>query len=308
MALGLMCQYLSQKSKKNGSIIYDNIIDEKSLQLGAWKAGKYSDDKILETYRNNIKTHIDFFPILVRERIKSFRISSSLFPLFEFVGNIAKEDKLIIDSLQTLGRLFKQNNIRVTCHPGQFTVLSSDKDSVVENSIKELQYHAWVFDMMQFAENNFYAINIHGGKSDRAQRLIDAIKSLPSNVKNRLTLENDERCYNVKNLVDIHKETGVPIVFDSHHHSFGDNDYDFEYSFRSCVDTWTTKPLQHISNTEPGLENASYSQRRSHSDYIHYVNPLQLDAIQKDLIDLDVEAKMKNFALHKMRKDFHIFS
>lgn len=307
MSLAVMCQWLEPRKKRDGSIVYENIIDEKSLQLGAYKAGKYSEERIRDTYRHNVQQHIDLIPKLIENNIKSFRISSSLFPLFEFAGEIAKRDSVLLGSLDTLGRAFMQNGIRVTTHPGQFTVISSDRDVVVQNSIRELEYHAWVFDKMGLSQTPYNAINIHGGKANRSERILEALQSLPSNVKSRLTFENDEKCYNVKKLLQIHEKSGVPVVFDCHHFTFGSDDYDFDTAYKSTMATWgNIKPLQHLSNTEPGKENASFNEKRSHSNYIHSVPPLQLASILDNTVDVDVEAKMKNLAVIKMRNDFNI--
>jgi UV DNA damage endonuclease len=307
MSLGICCQWLESRTKRDGTTIYENIIDEKSLQLGQFKAGKYDATRIVNTYINNVEEHIKILPKLLKNNIRSFRISSSLFPLFEFNRELAVSNEVLLNRLAVLGKLFRENNIRVTTHPGQFTVLSSDRDEVVQNSIRELEYHAWVFDMMGFEQTPYYAINIHGGKADRSQRLIDVIKTLPANVKNRLTLENDEKCYNVKQLLQIHEKCNVPIVLDSHHYNFNSNDLVYDDAHSATMLTWgQIKPLQHISNTEPGMENASFNEKRSHSNLIHYINKHQLDALRDNTIDVDVEAKMKNLALLKLRVDYGI--
>lgn len=307
MATGLMCQYLNARIKRDGTTIYENIIDEKSLQLGAYKKGSYSEQRIRDTYRGNVKAHIDIIPKLIADNIKSFRLSSSLFPLFEFTRDSVVGDQVLISQLQLLGKLFRENGIRVTTHPGQFTVLSSDRDEVVQNSIRELEYHAWVFDMMGLSQTTYNAINIHGGKADRSERLIDVIKTLPPNVKNRLTLENDEKCYNVKQLLQISEKCGVPVVLDSHHYAFNTDDLVYDDAYLATMATWgTIKPLQHLSNTEPGLENGSFNERRSHSNFIHYINDRQLNGLRADEIDVDIEAKMKNYALLKFRADYGI--
>jgi len=307
MALGICCQWVQERTKRNGEVVLENIINEQSLQLGAYKNGKYSRERILETYRNNVSEILRIIPVLNANKIKSFRLSSGIFPLFEFANHIARHDEQILRDLTIAGTEFKKAGIRVTCHPGQYTVLSSDKQSVVENAKKELEYHAWVFDQMGFDQTPYYAINIHGGKSDRSQQLIDVVKSLPNNVKNRLTLENDEKCYNVKELIQIHAATNVPVVFDSHHFTFNSDDFDFDYAYSACVDTWgNIVPLQHLSNSEIGTENGSFNERRSHSKLIRYVPEKQLNAIRNNLIDLDIEAKSKNIAVLKMREDFNV--
>jgi UV DNA damage endonuclease len=307
MSLAVCCQWLQGRVKRDGTTVYENIIDERTLQLGQYRSGKYDDQRIIDTYRHNVARHIELIPSLAENNIRSFRISSSIFPLFEFNRSLAITDQTLNNRLQVLGRLFKERGIRVTTHPGQFTVLSSDKDSVVQNSIRELEMHAWTFDAMGFEQTAYNAINIHGGKSDRSDKLIEVINSLPDNVRNRLTLENDEKCYNVKQLMAIHEKTGVPIVFDTHHFTFNDDDYDFDRAFDATSSSWgSVKPLQHLSNTEPGNEKAAFNLKRAHSNYIHYIPARQLQAARNNTLDIDVEAKYKNLAVIKMRSDFAI--
>ena len=69
--------------------------------------------------------------------------------------------------------------------------------------------------------------------------------------------------------------------------------------------TWRNtgcKPLQHLSNTTPGLEGGSFTERRKHSQYIEYIPDCQRDGLLRDMIDVDVEAKMKNLAVLGMKK------
>jgi UV DNA damage endonuclease len=187
-------------------------------------------------------------------------------------------------------------------------VLSSDSDAVVAKSFEELAIHGWLFDVMGLDHSPKWAINIHGGKADRTSRLIEQIKNLPDNVRKRLTLENDENCYSVLDLISVHQETAVPIVFDSHHQVFNDGDLTMQEAYDAACQTWPNgvRPLQHISNTEPSLSNGSVSERRKHSDMIHYVPSPQLQGLRDDTIDVETEAKMKNIAVFKMAKDFSL--
>jgi UV DNA damage endonuclease len=309
MSLGICCQWLEPRTKRNGEIVYENIINEKSLQLGAYRDGKYDGTRILDTYRGNVKEILRIIPRLIEHNIKSFRLSSSMFPLYEFCGHIVRNDEQVKSDLTIAGRLFKEAGIRVTTHPGQFCVISSDRDSVVQNSIKELEYHAWIFDAMGFDRTPYYAINIHGGKANRSEKIVEVFKTLPEGVKGRLTLENDEKCYNVRNLLDISNNTSIPVVFDSHHYTFGRDDLSPSDAFLESIRTWgRIKPLQHLSNTEIGFENAVYNKKRAHSQLIRYVPDQQLKYMRDDLIDVDVEAKMKNIAVLKLRKDFEILN
>jgi len=305
--LGLCCQIIEPVHKRTGNITYVNILEEKTLQLGAFQSGKYTREKISQTYHHNVDQHIKTFPYLIRNKINSFRLTSGLFPLWEFNHEMVKADEILLSKLKTLGKLFTDNNIRVTCHPGQFTVLSSDSVNVVNNSIRELEYHAWVFDVMGLPLSSYAAINIHGGKADRSSNIINVYRSLPDNIRLRLTLENDERCYNVGQLLDIHDRCGVSVVFDSHHFTFNTGNMSFAEAFDDTRATWgSIKPLQHISNTEPGMEDAPFNQRRAHSQYIHYIPDMQLEAMRDDTIDVDVEAKHKNLAIFALRERYNL--
>ena len=307
--LGLCCQFLEPRTKRDGSTVFENSINEQSMQLGRFKSGAYNTTYIQNVYRNNVEEVIKLIPKLVANNIHCFRLSSNIFSLWEFNSHIAKQDDLLISRLNHCGNLFKINNIRVTTHPGQFTVLSSDSDDVVCKSIMELDYHAWTFDQMNLPQSPDNAINIHGGKADRSSKLISVINSLPNHIKSRLTLENDETSYNLMDLINIHDATGVPVCWDSHHHVFNDAGIPMDEAFHLATMTWNKtgcKPLQHISNTTPGQENGNYTERRKHSDYIHYVPQPQLLGLQNNVIDLEVEAKMKNLAISKMRNDFNV--
>lgn len=308
MSLGVCCQWLTERIKKDGSVEYKNTIEEKILQLGRYNKGEYSEQRLKDTYHHNIDQHVKLIPELVNNNIKCFRLTSNLFSLFEFTNGMIKSDELLKKKLRFFGDKMKKYGIRVTCHPGQFTVISSDSDKVIENAIRELEYHAWIFDEMGFEQSPYYAINIHGGKSDRSDKIVDVVKSLPDNVRKRLTFENDEASYDTKQLLDISGKTGVPVVFDSHHWTFNTGGMHIEDAIVESVKSWNgVKPLQHISNTDKNLpSSASYTEKRKHSDYIHYVPPLQNLLINDDLVDVEVEAKAKNLAVLKMRRDFGI--
>lgn len=304
MSLGVCCQWLEPYTKRDGSVVYENSISERTLQLGRFQKGLYSKAFVREVYLNNINEIIKLVPKLVASNLKLFRLSSNMFSLTEYNRDILDNDEQISLLLDKLGKAFIDAQIRVTTHPDQFVVLSSDNPVTVNNAIKELSHHAWVFDKMGFSHSPYSAINIHGGKSDRLAQLIQVVRNLPDNVRSRLTFENDESAYNLVDLLEVHTATGIPVVWDSHHHTFNDADLSLDDAYGLAVYTWKNtgvKPLQHLSNTTPGLENGSFTDRRKHSDFIHYVPDCQRDGVVRDVVDIDVEAKMKNLAVSKIK-------
>ena len=310
MTIGVCCHWLEEVTKPKGKKEIVNVFDEKTLQLGRFQQGKYTNELIKSTYLHNVTRLAKMMPKINDAGYKLFRISSAMFPLADQVDRQLWDNPEVISQLKVAGDYIKNNGMRVTTHPGQFCVLSSDSDSVVAKSFVELNIHGWMFDAMGLDQTPFYAINIHGGKANRSSRLIEQIKSLPNNVRNRLTLENDESSYNVIDLLSVYKETFVPIVFDSHHHTFNQGDLTMEDAYEVSAETWpkSIKPLQHLSNTEPSLINGSFQDKRKHSDMIHYVPGVQLTGLIDNTVDVEIEAKMKNISTEQMKKQFSIIS
>lgn len=300
--LGLCCQFMVPKKNSN---VYYNVSEEKNLQLNQFINNKYSKERILDTWKNNISGFLKILKHAVNDRIYSVRMSSNILPMWDKLDYL-HENKEIDNLFKTVGLFAKEHNIRITCHPDIWCVLNSDSQSVIDNSINQLKYHAFMFDKMSLSQTNYNLINVHGGKRNNLTQLIKTINTLPDNIKNRLTLENDERSFSVKQLHEVHKETGVSLVFDIHHHSFNQDSLSVQQAVELCQSTWKEKPLFHLSNTEPGNESGSFSDRRKHSQFIHYIDPYFLSLVKEDKIDCDIEAKQKNLAISDLRKKFDI--
>lgn len=307
MSLGLCCQYMSVKQKKNNKEEYINLCDEKSLQFSRFKNNEYSIDKINKTWEHNINSLFNIVKLVNEKGYSLMRMSSRLFPLAEELPNELKNNVNVLKSLKDMGDFIKSKNMRFTCHPDQFVVLSSNSDDVIEKSVKIFTHHAWVFDSIGLDNTPFYAINIHGGVRGNQDKLIRTLNLLPASVKGRLTLENDESSYSVKELFSVFESTKIPIVFDSHHYSFNTGDLTDVEAFELAKSTWgSIKPLTHLSNTDPLFLNGSFKDKRKHSDYVHYIPSYQMQENNDNKIDIEMEFKMKNLAIEKAVKDFTI--
>lgn len=303
MSIGLVCHFLEKDS--NGKL--QNSLNERSLQLGRFQEGYYDLNYIKSIYHNNLDNLNNIIVKIAHLGFKNYRMSSGLLPLFDKIDTNILNEETILSKLKKIGENIKKNNIRATFHPDHFVVLTSDKEEVINNSIKELEYHAWIMDKMELEESRFYAINIHGSGKGKIDRLISNIKKLPLNVRNRLTLENDERSANVLDLYKVYMETNTPICWDSHHHVFNDANLSLEEACELATSTWEfIKPLQHLSNTDPELSSGNFQEKRKHSDFVHYIPNCQLELLKKNYIDVDFEFKMKNIAIFEALKKFNI--
>lgn len=140
-------------------------------------------------------------------------------------------------------------------------------------------------------------INIHGGKYQRVEQLVEVISQLPENIKSRLTLENDEYAYSASEILEVCQRAGVPMVFDAHHHICHENldsydDPSVAEMFYAAQQTWTNPEWQlvHISNGEEAFHD------RKHSDLI-----TAMPSVYHQAPWIEVEAKHKEEAIAYLR-------
>jgi UV DNA damage endonuclease len=202
--------------------------------------------------------------------------------------------------LSAVGRRADALGIRVVLHPDQFVVLNSENPQTAATSRRILEKHALAFDLMGLPASPWSLMNIHGGKAGRPQELIDAIRDLPVNVRNRLTLENDEYSYAADEILDVCKATGVPMVFDCHHHVIKEGLCDYNHPSvarytRLARDTWPDPAWQvvHVSNGETAFRD------RYHSLQITMI-PKAFRAVSW----IEVEARGKELAIAGLRANW----
>ena len=255
--------------------------------------------KLREIYSANIERLAKAIAFCQREQIELYRLSSALFPFAdEPIGEAILNE--FEPQLAQIGDRAIQHQIRLVLHPNQFVVLNSDRQEVIENSFKILKTHAHVLDLLSLPRSPWALINIHGGKGDRAQRLIDNIQQLPLNVYSRLTLENDEHTYSSKAIANICQITGIPMVFDAHHHLVhehldGYNHPSVGEMLELAKTTWKQPQWQlvHISNGKEHLHDTK------HSNLI-----INMPSSFQNAPWIEIEAKQKERAIFQLRREW----
>ena len=234
--------------------------------------------------------------------INFFRLSSALVPWGDNIDITQLKDyKEFKFELKKAGDYAKFWNMRINSHPGPFNVLPSPNESVVQKTFADLELHGKIFDLMGLSKTPYNNINIHcngvyGDKQSAMNRLITNFKRLSPSVRKRLTLENDDKpsMYSVKDLMYIHKHTGIPIVFDYHHHQFCTGGLSEEEALKLAATTWPKDIKQevHYSESKALHENNAKEKPQAHSLYINSLpNTYGLD------LDIMVEAKGKELAI-----------
>jgi UV DNA damage endonuclease len=239
-----------------------------------------------------------------------YRMSSDMFPWMSDYELLQLSDyHEIRNVLQTIGQKAIRNGLRLTFHPGPFNVLASPNHMVVKKTIKELRQHAEIMNMLGLPSSPYSKINIHvggayGDKEQAIYRFVKNFKLLPSDVKSRLTIENDDKAnlFSVKDLLLIHDQIGIPIVFDFLHHKFCSGGWTEKKAFLSAINTWPVHvtPIVHYSSSKHLYEDPN-APEAAHADYIHEPIPLYGKEV-----DLMLEAKEKELAILKFIKDYRI--
>ena len=242
-----------------------------------------------------------------QHNIRFFRVSSDIFPwASEYELTQLPDFEAICDALQDAGDFIKEHDHRITSHPGPFNKLTSPRESVVVNTIRDLTVHGQLFDMLGLSRTPYNKLNIHVGAhyNDRQMALANFCRNferLPESVRSRLTVENDDKAslYSTKELYDeVYERIGIPIVHDVHHHKFCTGGIDDEEAMLTAAMTWgDVRPVIHYSQSRAIEHNDPKIRGNAHSDsYWEPVDTYGLD------IDVMLECKHKEVGLFKMRE------
>ncbi len=288
-ALGLVCITASDEVR------YRTVTRKRLLQFDAAE----QREKLQEIYAENIERLQKAIAFCQARNIRLYRMTSSLFPFSDesFGAEILQE---FASALAQIGSDALEKNLRLVLHPDQFVVLSSERGEVIFNSVKILRMHANTMDLLGQPESEWAAMTIHGGKTNRADKLVETISKLPAAIRSRLVLENDEYAYSSREILEVCRAARVPMVFDAHHHVCrekldGYDNASVEEAFWAARETWTNpaNQLVHISNGREKFQD------RAHSDLIS-----AMPKVFRFAPWIEVEAKSKELAIEKLQNEW----
>lgn len=255
----------------------------------------------------NCKDLIKILKWNVENDINFFRISSNIFPwASEYELEELPDYDDIEEALYDCALFIANNNLRITSHPGPFNKLTSPDERVIRNTIKDLEIHGKVHDLLYLPKSPYAKINIHVGaayddKDMACRNFCNNFKRLSNSVKSRLTVENDDRAslYSTRELYErIYKEIKIPIVFDYHHHKFCSGDQTEYEALDMALSTWQDiTPVCHYSESRAEEYGDPKIKENAHSD--SYKNAIDFYSREFDVM---LEAKHKEIALFKMRE------
>jgi len=246
----------------------------------------YSEERLISTVENNLGCTLEMLGFNVRHRILFFRITSDLVPFASHPVCKFNWQAFFQDKFGEIGDFIKAHRIRISMHPDQFTLINSIDTGVFERSLKELTYHAQILDLMGLDTSARIQIHVGGMYGDKERsigRFIERFARIDGRIKRRLVVENDDRSYKVEDCLQIHAQTGIPVLFDVLHHGANNSGKTVREALELAAQTWSEKdglPMVDYSSQKQGEPKGRHAQSIDLGDFREFLEetkPLDFD-------------------------------
>lgn len=236
--------------------------------------------------------------------IGCFRIPSSILPIKTHPEVGYRIDDLpdatsIIETFRRSGDFAAEHDIRTSFHPDQFVVLNSPREDVVEKSIQDLEYHAEVAEWVGADVINIHGGGAYGNKGSALAAFAGNVNRLSEDVRSRLTIENDDKTFTPSDLLSLSRFTGLPVVYDIHHHRCLPDELSIEEATAAAIETWNREPLFHISSPLAGWSGPKPARHHDEIDINDF--PACWTGLG---LTVEVEAKGKEVAVRKLQDQY----
>ena len=328
--IGFACKYMhpDQTQKKKLLEEIQRPLNTRSTTV-AWlnrQTKEVAEERLWDIMVHNIKSYYNLIEYVggLEHGLRMVRLGSDVLPVYteptwSYFWRKNDVRAYCEKHFGPVGDLARKLDVRLSMHPGQFTVLASDNPDIVERSIEEFEYHVDVARWMGFGQQyQDFKINVHISGRKGPAGILDVYPRLSPEARNTITIENDENSWGIEASLELgHK---LALVLDIHHHWVKTGEYiqPTDDRFSRIVDSWRgVRPVIHYSvsredilidhdvNTLPNMDellDQGYKKQklRAHSDYMwnNAVNDWALSF--NDIADIMVESKAKNLASIKL--------
>jgi UV damage endonuclease UvdE len=324
--IGFACKWIDTPDQVNGVGAKD---DAKKYNTGtttvAWlnrQSKQVAEEKLWDLMKSNIEATKKLVQRVgeLDEDLRMVRLSSDILPVYthvdwRFFWHLPDVQRYLERHFQDVGSIARERNVRLSFHPGQFTVLASDNPGIVNTSIEEFEYHADMARFMGYGQKfQDFKINVHISGRQGPEGIRRAFQRLSPEAKNCLTIENDEMTWGLDaslELVDT-----CALVLDIHHHYINTGEYieANDDRIKKICDSWRgVRPVIHYScsredvlvghatNNLPIMESlllAGHKKQklRAHSDFYWNTAVNEWALSHNTWADIMCESKGKNLA------------
>jgi UV damage endonuclease UvdE len=310
-------QSLAPKVRKE----FESKLTERSTTV-AWlsrQSRKVAESTLWDIATYNAESAIRLVEFTAKNGHGMVRLGSGMLPasthpdwryFWESSDNVSALEKMFA----RVGERARELDIRISFHPGQYTVLASDNDEIVERSIADFEYHATLARWMGYGKTfQDFKCNVHISGRRGSAGIIAILPRLSPEARNIITIENDEFSWGLDESLKLTEY--VPLVLDIHHHFISTGEYILptDERFLRVIDSWRgIRPAIHYSysreeyvghvvdelpNMEKLLEQGYKKQKlRAHSDVYPNSTANRWALTFWDAADIQCEAKFKNIA------------
>jgi UV damage endonuclease UvdE len=333
--IGFACKWIDGPSQINGIKQTDTA---RAFNTGsttvAWlkrQTREVAEQKLWDLMVQNIESTRKLVERVgtLNDNLRMVRISSDILPVYTQCDYSYFWTQPSVRSYCELhfaevGRIAREQDVRLSMHPGQFTVLASENPGIVERSIEEFEYHADMARWMGYGRKfQDFKINVHISGKQGPAGIKAALKRLSPEARNCITIENDEISWGLNASLELEKD--LALVLDIHHHWINTGEYieANDDRIKRVIDSWRgVRPVIHYSvsredvlvdhdpRSRPALESLlvegyKKSKLRAHSNF-YWNEPVNQWALtHSKWADIMCESKGKNlasFALHAQLK------
>lgn len=286
--LGYACVPVSIDETSSHNLTYTNY---KKLKDNA-------NERLDQIIKKNFSSLEKILIYNIKNDILFFRMTSNILPLathpdvkYDFF------DKYRL-YYEKIGNIIKNNNLRVDIHLSLYAILNSVKESVVSSTINILKIMKKMYKYMKIDSKLILHLGSKtGSKKDGIERFIKNFNKLDENLKKIIVLENDDKSYNVKDVLYVCELLKIPMVLDYHHYIVNNDGEDIKDYIERIFETWDTTPKIHFSSPK------NKKDKRSHNDYVNvceFINFIEKIKFTKKDFDVMIEAKKKDEALFRL--------
>jgi UV DNA damage endonuclease len=268
----------------------------------------------------------ELLPYIHRKGIRMYRMSSDLAPYATHpdMPQFHAQIRECAAELREVGRMARELDIRLSFHPSQFVVMNSPDPTLVKKSMWDLSAQAEMLDLMELGPDAVLVIHVGGVYGDRAaarSRWIETYLRAPEPVRRRLVLEHDDVSFSAADVLSIHEQCGVRLIFDYQHlWCLNPEALEMRPALEKMLATWPAgvRPKIHFSTPRTELRElkrrdrktgkiATVLERATWTNHADYVNPFEFVNFMRDSrglsFDVMLEVKRKDQALTRLRDD-----
>ena len=242
-----------------------------------FRLASFQKERFFATIASNLSCLVQILEWNLRHDILFFRISSDFIPFASHQVCTFPWQKHFADELALIGEYISGSGTRISMHPDQFNVLNSPDETIVSRSIDELAYHATLLDLMGLddtAKIQLHVGGLYGNPRESIARFIRVYNQMDPAISRRLVVENDDQRFNAADCLEIHEQTGIPVLFDIFHHSCNNNGEGVSAILQRIGETWKRSdgiPMVDYSSQHPEKRAGGHAEHIDINDFQRFL-------------------------------------